>query len=84
MEVFRTDVSHPQIARQVAHVIQSAFPEYVVNFDLSDCDRILRIKTTSFKVDVNAICSMLRSLGVRADVLPDGPAAQSTFQNHGV
>jgi hypothetical protein len=84
VEVFRTDVSNPQTARQVTQEIESSFPDYVVNFDLSDCDRILRIETNSFRVDVQAICNMLRSLGVKAAVLPDEPVAQSTFQNHGV
>ncbi|RYY37920.1 MAG: AraC family transcriptional regulator [Sphingobacteriaceae bacterium] len=42
--VFRTNVSGQGKASDLVHSIRKLFPEYEVNFDLEDCENILRIK----------------------------------------
>ena len=45
IEVFKTNVNKPAQAEQLVQLIQQTFAGYNANFDLEDCDRILRIKS---------------------------------------
>jgi len=44
VEVFKTDVRWQKQARVLHAVLSQQFPFSNINFDLSDCDRILRIE----------------------------------------
>jgi hypothetical protein len=44
VEVFKTNVQKEADKNYVIAVIQSQFPDYKVNFDLEDCDKILRVE----------------------------------------
>jgi hypothetical protein len=44
VEVFKTNVKQKKYARELVVKIQLHFPELLVNFDLNDCDNILRIE----------------------------------------
>ncbi|TDO77798.1 hypothetical protein EV143_10330 [Flavobacterium chryseum] len=44
VEVFKTNVHKEADKNYVIAVIQSQFPHYKVNFDLEDCDKILRVE----------------------------------------
>ncbi len=46
VEVFKTNVSEEKDAAQLLKQLQNASAQYKVNFDLDDCDRILRIEST--------------------------------------
>ncbi len=46
IEIFRTDVKNKQLASKIAQQINSLFSVHSINFDLTDCDRILRIEGT--------------------------------------
>ena len=70
VEVFRTNVEDEDHAGLIVTEIQKTFPTYFANFDLEDCDRILRIKT-NVKVDTEALINLLSTLGYDAEVLPD-------------
>ena len=43
IEVFKTNISNGEEASRLMVEIKKAFAGYKVNFDLSDCDRILRV-----------------------------------------
>ena len=43
VEIFKTNVQEQVEAEQLVTILQSHFPHYKVNFDLHDCDRILRV-----------------------------------------
>lgn len=43
VEVFKTNISDKVIADALTHELQRLFPGTSVNFDLDDCDRILRV-----------------------------------------
>jgi hypothetical protein len=43
IEVFRTNVAEPGHAEQLVNMLLEHFPDGKINFDLQDCDRILRI-----------------------------------------
>jgi hypothetical protein len=44
VEVFKTNVKSKAAARQLVTRLQLLFPDSRVNFDLEDCDRVLRIE----------------------------------------
>lgn len=44
VEVFKTDVRWQKQAKMLHAVLSRQFPFSNINFDLSDCDRILRIE----------------------------------------
>jgi hypothetical protein len=44
IEVFRTNVAEPRHAEQLVAMLLEHFPDGRINFDLQDCDRILRIE----------------------------------------
>lgn len=71
VEVFKTDVKDTRHARQLIHQIQQSFAGYSANFDLDDCDRILRIKSATGWVQATDVITILQNSGFTAGVLPD-------------
>jgi hypothetical protein len=60
VEVFRTNVRKVREARRIVQKLSEAFPEHRINFDLSDCDKVLRIQGKS--VQESSIIHMVTSL----------------------
>jgi hypothetical protein len=77
IEVFKTNVRSAQEANVLAELIEKTFDHYHVNFDLEDCDRILRVKTTDHQMNPSDIIKLLKVFGVYAEVLPDEVSPQS-------
>lgn len=46
IEIFKTDVKNKQLAAKITQLISTLFPVQSINFDLADCDRVLRIEGT--------------------------------------
>ena len=69
IEVFKTNVENHVQARFTISLIVNRYPSYVVNFDLEDCDKILRIESEKEDVDNVFIIMLLASLGYDAEVL---------------
>ena len=70
IEVFKTDVKDPEDANKLIFEIDTNFSGCVANFDLTDCDRILRIKDPA-TIDPDAFIKLLDRYGYQAEVLPD-------------
>jgi hypothetical protein len=70
VEVFKTDVTNIRQARHLVVMIESCFEVSRVNFDLEDCDHILRVEVRDL-IDTDSLISLLRRMGVEAEVLPD-------------
>ena len=71
IEIFKTNVPDSHQAKLLLDGIHHAFPGYKANFDLEDCDRILRIQSTAEIVDTCLLIAFLKERGVCAEVLPD-------------
>jgi len=71
VEVFKTNVSDRTQAMVLLHHIHKNNIHYKANFDLEDCDRILRVKSLQMGVDAHAIISLLNTFGFSAEVLDD-------------
>jgi hypothetical protein len=50
IEVFKTNVVKPEDAKHILFILNRVFPEYYINFDLEDCDHILRVEHTNILV----------------------------------
>lgn len=44
VEVFRTNVTRKRQAKQLLDILSKQFPSLHINFDLEDCDNILRVE----------------------------------------
>jgi hypothetical protein len=70
IEVFSTNISCHEKARQLIEEIHTAFTGYRANFDLTDCDNILRIVYGNEHFEVLRFISWLNTKGCLATVLP--------------
>ena len=48
VEIFKTNVEINTDANAIVSILQRQFPDCKINFDLEDCDRILRIEGGRF------------------------------------
>ena len=51
IEVFKTDVEEASHAKNLVALLLQQFPGSRINFDLHDCDKILRIEGEIFAVE---------------------------------
>jgi hypothetical protein len=73
VEVFKTNVNIKGQAQKLINHIEIAHPAYKVNFDLEDCDRILRVENSQGSVELSSVIAILNKSGFKAEVLPDEP-----------
>ncbi len=72
VEVFKTNIGNPVLANKLQKDIEQNYKNYLVNFDLEDCDNILRIETLEGQqVCVETIINFLKQEGFFAEVLND-------------
>jgi hypothetical protein len=71
IEVFKTDVTTTSDARMLMKELLHLYNDYEVNFDLQDCDKVLRVKCSSGPVSTNIIIGLLAYHGFHAEILPD-------------
>jgi hypothetical protein len=73
IEVFKTNVTERDHANMLIGLIHKIFIDYKANFDLDDCDNILRVKSSEGKVQSSCLVDLLKHFGFHAEVLPDIP-----------
>ena len=44
VEIFKTNIDEQQQAEVLLKLLSQTFPEFKINFDLEDCDKVLRIE----------------------------------------
>jgi hypothetical protein len=59
VEVFKTNVLNKRAAKVILEEIGFHQPEYKCNFDLEDCDKVLRIENARGKVDATLVFEIL-------------------------
>ena len=70
VEVFKTNVNEQELAEQIVIALEALYPEHQINFDLDDCDRILRMEAEQ-NPEVDTVICLLQSFGIEASILPD-------------
>lgn len=71
IEVFKTDVRDPESAIMLIDRIHETFSDYKANFDLDDCDKILRVKSTTGYIQTSRLIDLVKGFGFNAEVLTD-------------
>ena len=69
VEVFKTNIQDKDLASKVITSLHKQFPEYILNFDLEDCDKILRVESESINKEM--IIFSLGVKGILCEVLMD-------------
>jgi hypothetical protein len=70
VEVFKTNVNSTEKAKDLIAYIHQLYPEYQANFDLTDCDKILRIYFSG-EVNIDGLINIVKQQGFLASVLED-------------
>jgi uncharacterized protein YpbB len=71
IEVFKTNVTDTGHANMLVDQITKSFTNYKANFDLQDCDNILRVKCTTELIETSLLINLLREFGFNAEILTD-------------
>jgi hypothetical protein len=69
VEVFKTNVAHKQAAKAIIEQIGVYQPQYKCNFDLDDCDKVLRIENAKGHVDAKLIFQILKKNNHKGSIL---------------
>jgi hypothetical protein len=67
VEVFKTNVQQKKQARKLFDILSTQFPLLKINFDLEDCDKILRVEGQN--IPREKIVKLLSGNGYRCEVL---------------
>lgn len=70
VEIFKTNVNSQQLAKRIVSNLNQLYPDYLINFDLEDCDKILRIASTSY-INTPGIIAILEELNVKVSIVED-------------
>jgi hypothetical protein len=70
--VFKTTVKNKTQAKRVAPLLNGLLPPSAKwNFDLSDCDKVLRIESFHQTIDESIIIQIFENAGQGIEMLPD-------------
>ncbi len=67
VEVFKTNVRSIREAKRIVQKLGEQFPKHKINFDLSDCDKILRIQGNN--ILEREIINIVASLNYNCEIL---------------
>lgn len=67
VEVFKTNIHKRRQATAIFNVLSTHFPYFKINFDLDDCDKILRIEGDS--ISNERIISLINTIGYQCQLL---------------
>lgn len=67
IEVFKTDVQNNRQSKLLVKKLEHSIPGSIINFDLDDCDKVLRIEGDSFSPE--AVIKLLNINGQYCEIL---------------
>jgi len=67
VEVFKTDVQKKAQSKMLVCILSEAFPSFKINFDLSDCDKVLRVEGDN--MEALRIMMIVKEYGFNCEVL---------------
>ena len=71
VEIFKTNVTDPKLAKSALRALGAQFAGCHANFDLDDCDHILRVEFPGDPVPAQMVIAVLNAFGATAEVLDD-------------
>ena len=67
VEVFKTNVQKKAQSKMLLCILSEAFPSFKINFDLSDCDKVLRVEGDN--MELLRIMILVKEYGFKCEVL---------------
>ncbi len=67
VEVFKTNVQKKTQSKMLLSILSEAFPSFKINFDLSDCDKVLRVEGDN--MEALRIMMLVKEYGFNCEVL---------------
>jgi hypothetical protein len=67
IEVFRTNVQKKAQSKMLLCILSETFPSFKINFDLSDCDKVLRVEGDN--MEALSIMMLVKEYGFTCELL---------------
>ena len=67
VEVFKTNVQKKVQSKMLLCILSEAFPSFKINFDLSDCDKVLRVEGDN--MEPLKVKILLNEYGFKCEIL---------------
>ena len=67
VEVFRTNVQKKVQSKMLLCILSEVYPSFKINFDLSDCDKVLRVEGDNMEASI--IMKLVKEHGFKCEVL---------------
>ena len=67
VEIFKTNITDAVLAGELLRELDCLIPQSRINFDLEDCDKILRVEAES--IPCQTIIDLMNKNGYQAEVL---------------
>lgn len=71
VQIFKTNVDDQKLADRILKKLRSHIPIHHFNFDLDDCDRILRAENVNTSVEVTHIMKIVTDMHIEISVFED-------------
>ena len=68
--VFKTGIEDSCTARTMEQKLLKYFPDYRIDFDLQDCDNVLRIEAPEGTIDSDRVIELVSGAGYNIEILP--------------
>ncbi len=68
IEIFKTNVQNKAQVRRIVYSLKEQFTQATINFDLNDCDKILRVQGIQESC-MQSIVNKLNDLGFNCEIL---------------
>jgi len=80
VEVFKTNVEDSSHADLLVEQIHKTYTHYKANFDLEDCDKILRVESKMSQIEPSSLINLLNAFGYDAEILQDEIVPVTRFE----
>jgi hypothetical protein len=67
VEAFKTNVQKKAQSKMLLCILSEAFPSFKINFDLSDCDKVLRVEGDN--MEALRIMILVNEYGFKCEIL---------------
>jgi len=67
VEVFKTNVQKKAQSKMLLCILSEKFPSFKINFDLSDCDKVLRVEGNN--IEALRIMILVKKHGFTCEIL---------------
>ncbi len=77
IEVYKTNIEKRKAAKRVRKMLHQKFPDLLINFDLEDCDNIMRVENREGYFDVDLILQQVSEMDFCIEILEEIPTDNS-------